>query len=697
MLMVCGAVVCMAFAHAASNDVAAPTFQALMDPSMFPDAHRGMVVESAGMKDGALRIVTTGAELALDMTGKAVFRQRIGRARDVVTLQIEGGIERAPKLTHSGPGLAFARFEAPRFDLRANGDSLFMLHVHEPLGVTVTRAIDVGFTASFESNHLLLDEWGGFGIYCSEKTLNAAFDPYGPVTARYDLPADSVLWIGVCPPKPYDWDRSITDHVVWHWSNQLGYPPDDELVAWSKEGNVVLLQSEVMLWKDWNVAFEPRLGEAEFARVRNTMHEHGTRFIVYTSPYYFLKGTALEPRALNSFENFKGWPPGSPTGENMELFMAAITKVMREYKPDGLYFDGQYTSNPAALYALARRTRALLGEDGILEWHSTAALGGGRCMLPHADAYVDFILRGEGRDSVYADFDYLRYFVSCYNVSNSIGVICNNHGSPTADLVQRLLEANCRMHTIAGWLDDPATVDVIHNTYRARLTPALRAQVERDAAERQRGVADRAKNLARERAALMAPPDWDAPILAESFDALPDWESVVSPQNGDPFAIEEGALAVTGKAHTYAFLTGTLTGKCRGLMVKLRQHTDGGMSWGPGACLRWKDGAVLRIGVRTDGRLQWDINGQQRLSIKPECDREKWIWLRARWVEHSGVIELSRDGIQFEHVWTFDHGGTLTGEVAGVSVGKVPYNGQPQDHSTPGAPGTCFLDDLEVY
>jgi len=80
-----------------------------------------------------------------------------------------------------------------------------------------------------------------------------------------------------------------------------------------------------MAWKDWNLDFVPRLGVEEFARVRRTLHEMGMRFIVYTSPFYFLKGTALEPQAINSFENFTDWPPGSSSGENMELFMAAIT------------------------------------------------------------------------------------------------------------------------------------------------------------------------------------------------------------------------------------------------------------------------------------------------------------------------------------------------------------------------------------
>jgi len=688
----CGILCCFLGAYGA-----APTFQELMDPAVFPDPQRGMAVVSAEIQDQALRVVTTGAELSADASGAAVFRQRIGHPRPVLSLAFEGGLGGAPRLTHRGPAFAFACFGEGAVNLRANGDSLFMFHVHAPVTVTVVRAIDVGFHASHRCNHLVLDEWGGFGLYCSEENLAEAFDPFGPVTARYDLPAGSVLWVGVCPPKPYDWDRSLTDHVVWHWSNQLGYPPDDQLVAWSTEGNIVLLQSEIMLWKDWNLAFEPRLGEPEFARVRRTMHDHDVRFIVYTSPAYFFTGTPFEQYAFNTFEDFKSWPPGRGLGDNIDAFMAETAKVMRQYKPDGLYFDGQYFSNPAALYALARRTRALLGEDGVLEWHSTTALGSGRCYLPHADAYVDFILRGEGRDSVYADFDYLRYFVSCYNSSNSIGVICNNGPRPTADLVERLLEANCRMHTIASWLNDRASMDVVHGAYKARLTPELRAQVERGVDQRQGRVAERAEKLAAEQRALAAPPAWEAPLLAEAFDAVPEWQPQVSPANEDPFATRTGALAVTGHAHTYAYLTRPVSGPARGLVVKLRQGTDGGMSWGPAACLRWKSGALLRIGLRNDGLIQSDVAGQQRLSKGQDHDPTQWKWLRARWLDRSGVIECSDDGVSYRRLRTFDHGAVSMGDLEGLSVGKVPYNGEPKDHAVPGESGTCFIDEVAVY
>ncbi|MCX5757858.1 MAG: hypothetical protein NTU83_05015, partial [Candidatus Hydrogenedentes bacterium] len=609
-----------------------------MSPAIFPEAQWGMAVETAEVSKTALHVTTTGADFVLDASGQGVFRQRTGHEREVLRIKIQG-IAAPPVLSHRGPGFAFAAFDSPKLDLRANGDSLFMLHAHEPVTLEITRTIEPGFVATYKANAVVLDEWGGFGLFCSDKDFGGALHPYEDTTTRYVLPADAVLWIGICPPKPYNWERSFKDNVVWHWSDKNGYPPDSDLIAWAKEGNIVLLQSEVMLWKDWNLAFEPRLGAAEFERVRNTIHGHGMRFIVYTSPYYFLKDTPLESKARNSFDNFSftGFPAGWPYGVNIDLFMTEIGKVIANYKPDGLYFDGQYTENAPALYALARRARALLGDSGILEWHSTFALGDGMCFLPQADAYVDFILRGEGRDTAYGKDDYLRYFVSCYNASNSVGVLCNNGPKPTAELVDRILGVNCRMHTIASWLADAATMDVVHNHYAARLTPALREQVDKGCDERQTQIGERLKARAGESRALREPPAWSQALLDEKGDGLAKWTPSVSPLNTNPFSIREGALAVTGKASTYAFLTHTLGATPSGFVARMKQDTDGGMSWGPAVCVRWKGGAYLRVGLRSDGQLQADISGDQRLFGTQ--DPRQWIWVRARWLRDRGVVE----------------------------------------------------------
>jgi hypothetical protein len=707
----------------------APTFQDLMDPNMFAQPQRGMVVHGAALNDRTWQVTTTGARIKADLRqGEVQFDQRIGRQRPVVQLRL-GTPLRGGRMTHRGPGLARITFSHPRITIRVNGDSLFMLHAHEPLTVALHRRIVPAWFASHRNNRLVVDEWGGFGLYCSDKAVEDEFDPYAETVARYRLPAGSVLWVGVCPPKPYPWKRSLRDNIVWHHSQQLAYPSDDVLRSWRPHGNIVLLQSEIMLWKGWNLDFVPRLGPQEFARVRKTLHDLGMRFIVYASPAYFLKGTALEPRAIHTYENFTDYPPPTLTGENMDLFMAAITRLMKEQRPDGLYFDGQYIESPAALYALARRARALLGEDGLLEWHSTYALGSKQCYLPQADAYVDYILRGEGAAGQYSSYDYMRFFVSGYNVNNCIGVICNNDGTLNPQLARLVLETNARFHTIASWLDRPDFMEILRRDYRPYLTPALKGRVEAAVNRRQAQVpalaakhmaqmAERAASYHVESAALKAPPGWGNPRFSPAFDALPNAARVASSQSPEPFRASGGTLTIRGRANTYAFLSFPLQGDARGLVAKIRHKTDGGMSWGPAVMLRFAHGAFVRIGTRADGMLQADITAEQlpgglpaKVGLRntpledasPEqllasgYDPQKWVWLRARWADHWGVIERSDDGKAYQAVWCFEHGGRLTGEAVELMIGKVPYNGRAADFTDPGPEGECEIGLVQVY
>lgn len=686
-------------------DLKPPTFQELMDPACLPSAQRGMKVESAEVKDRHLLVRTTGAAIDFDLKGGLVhFRQRVAADREVATLTLQDAAPGDAEVTHRGPGLAFAHL-GDVCDVRVNGDSLFMLHAKKTVRIGVARRFAPGFHSSYGSNHLLLDELGGFGVYCSELTLDDGYNPYRETIATYALPAGAVLWIGVCPPKPYDWERSLRDNVIWHWSNQNGYPPDEVIERWSRHGNITLLQSEVMLWKDWNLGFEPRLGPTEFSRVRESMHRHGMRFIVYTSPYYFLRGTPLEKNAMNSFENFVNWPVGTATGENISLFLPEIRRMMEAHKPDGLYFDGQYTENPAALYLLARRTRELLGDSGILEWHSTAALGSDSCFLPHADAYVDFILRGEGREAWHDSDDYLRYFVSGYNASNSIGVICNNGSSPTAPFVRRLLNVNGRMHTLGGWIGDPTLGPLVAEEYRAKLKPELRDRVERELKRRQAAIPARFEALRREHEALLSPPAPGQPLIALPLHTLEGWSQEVSPRNdrAQAFGLRDGVVTVTAKANTYACVRRAMDGRARSVVVKVRQGTDGGQGWGPGWLLKWKNGSMLRVGVRSDRLVQINMAGapfaaspvEQRLV--PACDPTRWTWLRARWGEQFGVIEISDDGVTYRKVHEFEHNGRLSGELEQFTLGKIPYHGKNEDYDAePGSAGTCEIEPVHI-
>jgi hypothetical protein len=680
----------LVFATSTLAWAAIPTFQDLMDPAVFPEAQCGMTVESAVANNNTVRVLTTGAEIVVDNgAGIIALRQRIGHARPVAALRIGTPLS-GVRVTHQGPGFVRIAVEKPSMTLRVNGDSLLLLQTHQRLPVVVERKILPAWHASWKTNHLVVDEFGGFALYCSDLAQNDGFNPLQADLAHYALPANAVLCVGVCPPRAYPWDRSLKEHVVWHWSAERAYPPDRELDTWQADGNVALLQSEVLLWKDWNLDFVPRLGVAEFERVRKKTRELGMRLVVYTSPYYFLKGTSQEKQAVN---DKPGVCPGAVTnGENMPLFLDAIRRVMRDLKPDGLYFDGQYIENPAALYALARESRRIVGEKGLLEWHSTGEVGpfSSRMYMPHADVYTDIQLRGECQDAAYGDFDYLRFVVSGYNVHNVVGVLCNNSGKMlTMPTLEALLQANGRLHTLVG---QPALREFVRKQYRPRLTPDYRAGVERLAEERQAKIPQ--KYAAQE--AFSRGPHWtETPVLAAEFDAkLPGpGTPVISPANPGALGIQDGCLHIRAHAHTYAFLRIPVDRPAGGFVVKIRQGTDGGMSWGPAALVRWVNGDTARVGLRP-GQLEADVLGEPTLG--PAHDPQAWVWLRVRWSGTLGAVEYSDDGVTYRQFTTFRRS-SPDDVVAELLVGKVPHHGRPEDHTDAGPVGQCDIDFVRLY
>ncbi len=667
-----------------------------MAPEMLPEAQMGMRVEGVSRRGGAIRVLTTGADVRINLAkGEVRFGQRIGARRTVATLRT-GRAWSGATVTHDGEGFARIVIDSPRLTIRINGDSLFMLHANEPIEAAIDRRIQPVWNTSYLVNHLIADELGAFGIYCSDELLDDGFDAYARTVATYALPADEVLWLGVCPPKEYPWERSIESNVVWHWHPTEGYPSDAVLRSWKTVGDIVLLQSEVALWKEWNLDFIPRHGPEEFARVRETIHESGQRFIVYTSPFYFLKDTPHENLAFNDWGqvNALGIPVLPGRGENMPAFMSAIERVMADLEPDGLYFDGQYLFDPAALYALARQSRALIGDEGVLEWHSTGALGLEDCYLPQADAYVDYILRGEGRRG--ASDEYLRFFVSGYNISNSVGVLCNNITMPvTPELCASVLRANARLHTFVAWLEDPGTMRTLEDEYSSKLTPEFRATVDARVRARHgqaRKLAARARDAER---ALRAPADWSQPAFALEFDELPEGERLVSPTNPDPFSIADGSLHVRAHGHTYAYLGVPVDLQVSGFEVKIRHGSDGGMNWGPGVALRWANGATLRVGTRIDSLLQ--ANMQYLETLAGHHEPSEWVWIRGRWTDAGGVLEASSDGEHFEGIHEFRHSGAFNAPLTEVLVGKVPGQGAPVDFSIPGELGESDIDYVRVY
>jgi len=468
----------------------------LLSSSDLAKAQFGMAVESARSSSDGISIRTTGADFVFERAqGLLKVGQRLAKERSVVTVAFPAGFLDGLKVEGSESGSVLLSAGQGNLKLRINGDSLLMLQCVEPMALTCSIAFQPEVLRQFRGNVMFMDEYGVFGGYPATGPEPVAVVT-GNSSIRYELAAGQILWISVGPPRPYRWEQSIRDRVVWHhdrilsgYLKETGYPADSEIEAWSRIGNLLLQQSEVMLWKDWSLRFIPRDGVAEFERVVQTCRRFGMRNYVYTSPFYFLTGTGLEDKAMNTFDNFKGFSPGDGRGLNWPLFVEEIRRVMREYRPGGLYFDGIY-NNIVRTYIVSRKAREAVGDDGILEFHATMGEGpcecappGGGMFLPQIDTYFDFVLRGEGEHDRYKKHEFLRYTVSTYNLSNSIGVLCDNYDYKLdTPFVEQLLHYNIRIHG-KSWANDEQQ-RLMREYYFPRLNGSLQSRVEKECARR---------------------------------------------------------------------------------------------------------------------------------------------------------------------------------------------------------------------
>jgi hypothetical protein len=704
----------MATACLAAEPAVSPSLEAdaeyLLTTTDFMEAQFGMSLEVVEAGPERILVRTTGAEIALQPSADTVVvRQRLGREREALRLAFPAGSLAGLRVTRSGSGAALLANGAATLQVRVNADSLIMVRSSTALPVTSTIGFEPASVRRIAGDILLLDEWGCAGLYLATGTGTAQVSS-DTRTIVHALAPQQVFWVSAGPPRPYAWESSYKDRVVWHWSMETGYPSDADITAWSPSGNILLQQAEVMLWKDWSLRFIPRHSLEEFQRVNRTCERLGMRNLVYTSPFYFLAGTGLESKAMNNFDNFAttGFSPGDDRGMNWPIFLAEITKVMRDYQPDGLYFDGIY-GNVVRTYLISRKARQVVGDTGLLEYHATGSPPGGGCYLPQIDTYYTFILRGEGCPERYADPDYLRYFVSTHNISNAIGVLCNNNDYKLDEtFLNTLLENNIRLHLIPGWLHDYRQ-EALTRWYWPALNGALPARVEAGAERRQaqlvalRQELRRAVEMPMSDLRLLWQENFAEPALVSTLLApMPEkgletvlpggWTAFLSPRSEAILRAEAGTLTITGRASTVASLERDLPPEVTAVECRVRAEGECGMSWGPGLCLRVGESRA-RIGLRSDERLQTDRSGEQ--ALYENYPRGAWYWLRLRWTGPFVLSEVSRDGT----TWT-----CLSAERQAMPagprrllLGKVPFDGGRSEYTEAGGMGTVTFADVKAY
>jgi len=414
-------------AVAAGNLTALPSYLAdplqhdIISDEIFMDAAWHMKIEDVQQTPDGLTVTTTGAVFEFSpQKSQVVCHQRLARARPSLVVAFSDGSLSGLHVTSQGSGAVILR-SAAGVEFKVNCDSLLMIRSQDDVAVRCRLLFKPVQTYSHGPrgpHHLLMDPLGAVGLFPIEGARQTRRrKPINEFT--YSLSGEQMLWCAICPPREYPWEESLRERIIWQgsWkSPELAVPSNEHIDKWQDKGTILLLQSEEMLWKSWQEAFEPRLPE-DFQRVIDHSHEVGLRVIAYASPFYFTKATDV----VRTY-----------TGENLSLYLAAVADLLKRYPDlDGIYFDGVYAGSVKNTYVVCRATRELIGDERILEIHCTGNAPGGSessglCYNPAADTWANFILRGETQGFI--SQRWLRFFVSGYNISNAIGVVCNNVG-----------------------------------------------------------------------------------------------------------------------------------------------------------------------------------------------------------------------------------------------------------------------------
>jgi len=348
-------------------------------------------------------------------------------------------------------------------------DSLVRINSQKEVGLTVEGCFQPEYTAEKNGNVLLIGKDSGIGLYPYKELHNVNLADLSSKNWKADYTFDKyyTMLISVFPPRKFNEEQSIAERIVHHGTLSSienvnpppgPYPSDAMLKDFSKFATVLVLhegiwrgyitekglslQNAADTWLDASFctgSFIPA-DENEFRRVIAKAHDLGMKIIPYTSPFY---STAL--------------------GKD---FLGRAGKMLAKYDLDGIYFDDISYNDILYAYDMIRETRAML-KDKIIYYHCTlGALYSRSIYCPFVDTYADYILRAESGGGF--DDRYIRYVISGYNISNSIGYVCHHGYKPEfiEQIIDKALAARVRFY-----LGSPATAreEVLRRHYFPKL------------------------------------------------------------------------------------------------------------------------------------------------------------------------------------------------------------------------------------
>jgi hypothetical protein len=422
-----------------------------------------MKIEEVTEDRDEVKVTTTGAVYIFQKTslGEILCHQRLGQERLVSKLTLNTSL---CDLTVDWKDDASCFLSAlSKFGMmRVNADSLLTLSPWSLLKVTCQGDWVPEYSAVEKNNFIFIDEKGGTGVYpiqtssvrleSPELGLNFSTEGW---QAFISLQGEQRLLVSVFPPRPFDLKKSFNDRIVHHFfrtsTKPWGfYPKNREIEEYSRYGNILVLQ----IWQKgkltrtgmgiqsrdeyardavWSNFHHEALDDIELKRVIEKAHQEEMKVLPYLSGVYY---------------------PGEP-----QEFVSETVSLMGKYGFDGALFDG-ISNHILRGYTIIRGLRKALGKK-ILYVHVPSPIIGDHkryyVFCPFIDTYADYIVRAEHVANRGAspglDSKYIRYTISGYNVSNSIGFFANYDYPPelTRTLIPQVLKAKARLSYWVQW------------------------------------------------------------------------------------------------------------------------------------------------------------------------------------------------------------------------------------------------------
>lgn len=380
------------------------------------DVIKGMRIEDVRVVNDYIHFQTTGAMFKIKKnSGKIEIYQRIGKKRKLAEVSVSEEFVAVLKKEPSDEGFDYVWGDKDKIaSIVISGDSVVRFYNVKKMKIKLFFTPIHHKINSLNNGLLALDEKGGIAIMPPD---NVSSKDYQITIENDEWVLDSdiempVLFLGVCPPREFDFKRS--KWAIVHYSSHIErYPSDEQIKEYSKFAKV--LEMHQWVWKNryvnkkdclkeqysncdgnntplWNDGASWPVNnrwvaddEKELKRVVATAHANGMLVVVYFNGVKMDRHSIL-PEAL---------------------------RLKNKYNIDGIYLDGllnRSNKGPLDAYLIARELRKLFGDEGWINYHNTHK----GYFAPFIQAYMDFVTTGE-----HNKFD--RYTSTTFNISNAIG------------------------------------------------------------------------------------------------------------------------------------------------------------------------------------------------------------------------------------------------------------------------------------